>query len=287
MPRISTEFPSASDIPNGLLVRSIKTDGLNADFFYSISDKPQEALILLGGSEGGKSWSDHTVHIQKFIQLGYAVLSLAYFGADGLPAHLLAVPLEYFTQAFHWLSSQKEVIPDKYTLLGVSRGAELALLLGSMYPEVKAVVAIAPSSVVFPGQPTGIRDALRGQHSAWSLQGREIAFVPLPYSLTTLRGMLTGRRTLMFEEALRNTAAVEAAAIPVEKTRGPILLESFTQDQIWPSTLMASQLANRLDKRGFGYSCKHTAHNTTHSNWSFEPCWTNILAFLRENRAVE
>lgn len=155
-----------------------------------------------------------------------------------------------------------------------------------MYPEVKAVVAIAPSSVVFPGPRTDILDALRGQHSAWSLQGHEIAFVPLPYSWITLRGMITGKRTRMFEEALRNADAVEAAAIPVEKTQGPILLESFTQDQIWPSTLMASQLVGLLNTSGFRYYYKHTAYNTTHSNWSFEPCWTNILAFLRGYHAV-
>jgi uncharacterized protein len=272
--------------PNALSAKSIKIDGLNADFFYNISDQPQEALILLGGSEGGKSWSDHTAHIQQFIELGYAVLSLAYFGIDSLPAHLRSIPLEYFTRAFRWLSSQKEVIPDRYTLVGVSRGAELALLLGSTYLEVKAVVAIAPSSVVFPGPPIGILDALGGQHSAWSLQGQEIAFVPIPYSWTTLQGMITGKRTRMFAEALRNTDVTEAAAIPVEKTQGPILLESFTQDQIWPSTLMASQLVGRLKDNGFRYYSKHSAHDTTHSNWSFEPCWKNILAFLKEYRRV-
>jgi uncharacterized protein len=270
--------------PNALSAKSIRIDGLNADLFHTISDKPQETLILLGGSEGGKSWSDHTAHIQQFIELGYAVLSLAYFGMDSLPAHLRSIPLEYFTSTFRWLASQKEVIPNKYTLIGVSRGAELALLLGSMFPEVKAVVAIAPSSVVFPGPPTGILDALRGQHSAWSLHGQEIAFVPIPYSWITLQGMITGKRTRMFAEALRNVHATETAAIPVEKTQGPILLESFTQDQIWPSTLMANQIVGRLKDNGFRYYSKHSAHNTTHSNWSFEPCWTNILAFLKEYR---
>ena len=272
--------------PNALSVNSTRIDELNADFFYGISDKPQRALILLGGSEGGKSWSDHTAHIQQIIEQGYVVLSLAYFGIDSLPAHLRSIPLEYFTTAFRWLSSQKEVISTRYTLMGVSRGAELALLLGSMYSEVKAVVAIAPSSVVFPEPPIGILDALREQHSAWSLKGQEIPFVPIPYSLTTLQGMITGKRTRMFEEALRNTDALAAAAIPVEKTQGPILLESFIQDQIWPSTLMANQLAGRLKDNGFRFYYKHSAHNTTHSNWSFEPCWTNILTFLREYREV-
>jgi len=36
------------------MVRSIRIDGFSADFFYDMSDNPREALILLGGSEGGE-----------------------------------------------------------------------------------------------------------------------------------------------------------------------------------------------------------------------------------------
>ena len=83
------------------------------------------------------------------------------FGADNLPPDLRSIPLEYFSKASHWLSSQdKQVIPNYYGLIGLSRGAELALLLGSRYSEVKGIVAIAPSSVVFPGPPTGFLDLL-------------------------------------------------------------------------------------------------------------------------------
>ena len=257
-----------------------------ADFFCRPSGEAQPALVLLGGSEGGKSWSGHPEQIRQFVDQGYAVLSLAYFGVDPLPACLQTVPLEYFTQAFQWLYTQKEIIPGGVTLLGVSRGAELALLLGCNCNEVNAVVAIAPSSVVFSGAPKNILDALRGQHSAWSLQGREMPFVPLVYSWLTLRGLLTGRRTRMFEEALRNDAAVKAASIPVERMRGPVLLESFTRDQVWPSTRMANQVAYRLVDRGFRFYYKHNAHDTVHSDWAFAPCWKNILGFLKEQRAA-
>ena len=280
-PRQLSQSPPFSNLPNGISVRSIKVDGLDADFFYRTSEKPQKALILLGGSEGGKSWSDHTTSIQELVDEGYVVLSLAYFGTGDLPSQLRGIPLEYFDRAFHWLSTQKEVIPDNYTLMGVSRGAELALLLGTMHPEVKSVVAIAPSSVVFPGPPTGVLDALWGQHSAWSLNGHEAAFVPMPYSWTTLRAMLTGKRTRMFEKALQNARAVQRAGIPVENIHGPVLLISFTRDQVWPSTLMSNQLMQRLTNSRFGFYCEHASYDTTHSNWSFEPCWTNILAFLK------
>ncbi len=276
---------SASPVynPKGIAMRSLRIDGINADFFHGTSDKPQKALILLGGSEGGKSWSDHPEFIQELVVQGSCVLSLAYFGADDLPSQLRGIPLEYFSKAFHWLSMQKEaVIPNEYALVGVSRGAELALLLGSRCSEVKAVVAIAPSSVVFPGPPTGILDALQGQHSAWSLNGHELAFVAMPYSWTTLQGMITGKRTPMFEKALQNSRQVREAAIPVEKIQGSILLASFTRDEIWPSTFMSQQIMQRLRDNGFRFHYEHAAYNAAHSSWSIQSCRTRILTFLKE-----
>jgi pimeloyl-ACP methyl ester carboxylesterase len=267
---------------SGIVATALTCDGLNADCFYRPSNKPRRALILLGGSEGGKSWSSQTPHIEQLVDAGYYVLSVAYFGAEGLPGDLRAIPLEYFAKVFRWLSVQKGIVPDDYVVMGVSRGAELALLLASVYPQVKAVVAIAPSSVVFPGPPTGILDALRGQHSAWSLGGQEVPFLRIPFSLTTLRGLMSGNRTRMFEKALSNAHGVEKAAIRAERAHGPILLISFTQDQIWPSTLMSEQLTRRLAANGFGFQCQHRAYARKHSDWSFGPCWTSILDFLRE-----
>jgi len=269
-------------VPRGIAVRSVKTDGLDADFFHGTSDKPQKAVILLGGSEGGKSFSDDTAFVQELVGQGFCVLSLAYFGIDDLPRTLRGIPLEYFAKAFHWLSTQKEVIPDDYALVGGSRGAELALLLGSMYPEVKAVIAIAPSSVVFPGPPTDALDALQGQHSAWSLNGHELAFVPVAYSWTTLQALITDKGTQMLEKALRSSQHVKEAAIPVEKVQGPILLVSFTRDEAWPSTLMSEQIMQRLRDSGFGFHYEHVAYDAGHCDWSVKAFRPTVLTFLRE-----
>ncbi|MEN6426664.1 MAG: acyl-CoA thioester hydrolase/BAAT C-terminal domain-containing protein [Phycisphaerales bacterium] len=269
-------------VPRGIAVRSVRTGGLNADFFHGTFDKPQKAVILLGGSEGGKSFSDDTVFVQELVGQGFCVLSLAYFGIDDLPHTLRGIPLEYFAQAFHWLSTQKEVIRDDYALVGGSKGAELALLLGSMYPEVKAIIAVAPSSVVFPGPPTSALDALQGQHSAWSLNGHELAFVPVAYSLTTLQALITDKGTRMFENALRNSLRVKEAEIPVEKIQGPILLVSFTRDEAWPSTLMSEQIMQRLRDSRFRFHYEHVAYDAGHCDWSVKPFRPAVLTFLRE-----
>src|SRR5580692_10628666 len=269
--------------PGGESYILVNTGGLDADFFYKKSQSPQKAVILLGGSEGGRFWSYHPDFIQDLVNHGFCVLSLAYFGTNRLPKNLRAIPLEYFHQALLWLSTQRNiVIPDNYSLIGVSRGAELALLLGSRYSQIKAVVAIDPSSVVFPGPPTSLWDALGRQHSAWSEKGQELPFVRIPFSWTTIKGMASGKRTQMFENALKDTLEANVAAIPAEKIRGPVLLVSFKYDQIWPSPLMCEQLVKRMRDSSFIYYYEHADYNRTHSDWSIPACRKNILAFLDE-----
>jgi hypothetical protein len=52
---------------------------------------------------------------------------------------------------------------------------------------------------------------------------------------------------------------VQAAAIPVEKINGPILLLSGEDDQIWPSTFMARQIMKRLDAARFPFRHEHVS----------------------------
>ncbi len=159
---------------------STTVDGFNADLFWNDSSAPQKAVILLGGSEGGKGWSQDRPRVQQLVDEGYFVISLAYFAADGLPSHLRRIPLEYFAGVFDWLAARKGIVPNNCAIIGASRGAELALLLAGRYPQITCVVALAPSAVVFPGPPTSLWDALAGQHSAWACDGQEVPFVPMP-----------------------------------------------------------------------------------------------------------
>jgi len=282
-PHASVFSTPPANVPGEQSYMLVNVDGLDADFFYNKSQSPQKAVILLGGSEGGRFWSYHPDFIQDLVHQGFCVLSLAYFGTNTLPTSLRAIPLEYFQRAFLWLSAQKNiVVPDNYSIIGVSRGAELALLLGSRCAQIKAVVAIDPSSVVFPGPPTSLLDAIGKQHSAWSEKGRELPFVRIPLSWTTIKGMASGKRTKMFENALKDTLGVKAAAIQAEKIQGPILLISFKHDQIWPSALMCEQIAIRLHDSGFICYYEHADYNGGHSDWSIPACHNKILAFLHE-----
>jgi len=282
-----TPTPPGLAFDSSLPGRNITENGLNADFFCNESARPRKVVIMVGGSGGGKEWSAATVLIRRLLGEGYCVLSLAYFRAPGLPEDLREIPLEYFANAFRWLAEQEAVYPDDYAFIGISRGGEATLLLASRYSQIKAVVALVPSYVVFPGNPTGFFDALAGQHSAWSYQGQPLPFVPMPVSLTSARGLLTvwtgsPDTVSMFDEALQNKMAVEAAAIPVEDIGGPMLCISELHDEQWRSTLMCAQIMERLDQNGFPFFHEHISYDRPHG-WCGAECGEKIVDFLGEH----
>ena len=263
--------------------RTITENGLNADFFCASPGQHHKAVIILGGSEGGKHWSSNTAYIQQLLDQDYCVMVLAYFHAPGIAEYLREVPLEYFENAFEWLAAQAQVIPNEYAVVGHSRGGELALLLASRYPQIKSVVAIAPSSVLFPRSPQGFFAVLAGQHAAWSYQGKPLPFVPWPISLQNAPSLVTLHQRQLFEQALSNEQAVRSAAIRVENANGSILCISATQDEIWPSTLMCDQVVNRLERYGFSYYYEHSSHNYGQGWCGLEECWGKVIGFLEKN----
>ena len=219
---------------------------------------PHPVVIVLSGSGGGFDLDKAAVLSRH----GLATLALAYFGFAPLPAWLHRIPLEYFEAALTWLCAQPELESGRVGILGVSRGAELALLLGSMCPQVRAIVAYAPSSVAWAASG---RDKATGEVTpCWTWRGKPVPFAPLP-----LRGFMWRsafpvvalKRPVMFRNlfraGLRNREAVEHAAIPVEKLRGPILLISGGDDHLWPAAAMSEAIVARLRRNGGAHPTEH------------------------------
>ena len=173
------------------------------------------AVLLLGGSEGGMELRPTEPLLASH---GYPVLRRAYFRARGLPAALSNIPLEYFVRALEWLRS--ETSARRVVVIGASRGAELALILGSRFPElVDGVVAYAPSSVVNPGYSSPAS-------AAWTYGGK-----PIP----TIRPAEYG-----FAEPSNR-----AAIIPVERIRGPVMTVAGVVDMLWPAASYAVAIERR------------------------------------------
>jgi hypothetical protein len=124
------------------------------------------------------------------------------------------------------------------------------------YPDlVGPVVAYTPSSVVWAGIDF---NALRGaMRSSWSRDGQPLRFVPYPAGVaptTSERGMSVFP---IYERGLDNTEAVDAAAIPVERATGPLLLISGGDDRMWPAARMCTMAMERLARCGRTNSGRH------------------------------
>ena len=147
-------------------------------------------------------------------------LALAYFRFQDLPPQLESIPLEYFQNALAWMAKRPEIGDARVGVLGTSRGGELALQLGSMFPRIAAVVAYVPANVRYPS-------CCRNDGGpAWTWQGRALAYA-----------------------LLRQPSTKARAAIEVEHTQGPILMISGEADHLvaflWE---MADDVLRRLKR---------------------------------------
>ena len=256
-------------------------NGLIADLFTDPSPQPRKALMMLGGSEGGKSWSRIKKPVEILVQRGYAVLSLAYFKEKGLPDSLEDIPIEYFEGAFSWLSNQEGIIPDEVAILGGSKGAEAGLLLGSLFPQVKAVIALSPSHVVWQGIPKKQFGLGKNSCSSWSHYGESLPYLPYP-PVIKKSDILLLRLRQAHEEALMNSIQEKDAVIPVENINGAIMLISGNRDHIWPATLMGEKIMDRLTTQEFMHHFEHTEFKTGHNGLIMnKTCWRNIFDFLK------
>ena len=217
----------------------IREDGLVAEYFAADpATASRGAVLVLGGSEGGLSGSRGIA--RRLAAEGLDALAVAYFGEPGLPAKLDLVPTEPVGRGLAWLQARPEGT-EPIAVVGVSKGAELALLTASRDDRIRAVVAGAPSSVVWQGI-----DQTGGPTSAsWTAAGAPIPYVPYDMS-NGFQGIYR-----LYADSL-DKAAPETE-IPVERIVGPILLVSASDDGLWPAADMAGRIQARLTANAFAH----------------------------------
>ncbi len=233
----------------GIIRREIRDEGLHGTFMH-LDGAPRPGVLLVGGSGGGLAEDQPALLASR----GYAVLSLAYFMVPGLPTTLTEIPLEYFERALNWMKRNPAVQTDRLAVIGASRGGELALLLASMFRDIKAVVAYVPSGIVWPG--IGATPTL----PAWTWRGRAITAIEPAAPDPSLWSMNPAPMTPWFLESLKNRDSAERAAIEVEKINGPVLMFSATDDRMWPSLNLADMAVQRMNSRGFPHPYEHVSY---------------------------
>jgi len=188
-------------------------------------DGPTGVLVL-----SGSSGRVEVERCRVLAEAGATAASYRWFG-DAVDR----VPLESFDDALALLHERCE----RLVVLGTSRGAEAALLLGARHPEIDAVVAISPSDVVWAALSQE-----RPQRSSWTSGGEPLPFVPYDdaWEPDTDPPELVGH----YEHCLELYAdRVAAARVPVERIAGEVVLVAGGDDRLWPSLDFAEGVVRR------------------------------------------
>jgi len=247
---------------------------VQAILYKGIGNK-QPLVVGFGGSEGRNAWASRYWQKtrEEFIQKGYAFLAVGYFGSKGTPAILDKIALDEVYNAISAAKQHPLIDGNKIALIGGSRGADLALLIGTYYSDISCVIAMSASHAVFPGHTQDFTS------SCWTYKGKELPFVPV--NEAAIPFMMKQDLRSSFEAMLMDSIAEKKALIQVEKINGPILLMAATRDEIIPAVEMGKKMAARLKSYHFKHSYELAIYEGTH----VEPTrhFDKIFSFLAEH----
>lgn len=192
------------------------------------------ALVLAGSSGRVDS-----TRAELLARNGVIAESIRWFGGAGQHDGPWEIPLELFLGRVEELAKDC----DRVLVLGTSFGAEAALLTGAHSPLVSAVIAFAPTDVVWSGvRPDG------GTTSHWTLGGVPLPYVPFDETwehedeVPAFVGLYEASRR-------RSPQRLEAAGIPVERI-DQVLLVAGGDDQVWPALSMSESIKARRAEHG-------------------------------------
>ncbi|KZN45713.1 acyl-CoA thioester hydrolase/BAAT C-terminal domain-containing protein [Pseudoalteromonas luteoviolacea] len=248
---------------------------------HFIKDGEKHPLVVVfGGSEGGNTlakplWQPF---LNSFHDMGLSVAAVGYYGTESTPSQQVELSLEDIAARINTLAKDPYINENCIAVYGFSKGAELALLLGSHFDNINHVVAVMPTHVSWNAVKTP------SSRSGWTLKEQPLNYVDAPLlSWKMQRGNFTGEFTPAFEQALSSTHKdiISAARIPIEKNKGPILLVSAKQDEVWPSYMMSNQIIKQLDKVNYPHAYQHIALEGGHYTFNRDT-QTQVGQFLKE-----
>lgn len=199
--------------------------------------RPTAAMLVLSGSSG-------RVAIERAGLLaahGVAAFAPRWLRGPGI----CELPLESFTPMLDRLAEVSATVG----VIGLSKGAEAALLLAARDPRIDVVAALAPTHVVWASVGADGRGA--PQRSSWTEAGVPLPFVPYDNDWSPGSDARPIAYRGMYTRSLRTFAdRVPAATIPVERIKGQLLLAAGEDDQLWPSTTFAEHIVRRRVEHG-------------------------------------
>ncbi|GGU53505.1 acyl-CoA thioester hydrolase/BAAT C-terminal domain-containing protein [Lentzea flava] len=242
-------------VPEGVERLEVRENGLVGTLFAPEDDGGDlPGVIVLGGSEGGL----HETDAALLAAHGFVTFALGYFGMKGLPEHLVDIPLEYFGTAIDYLAERSGEIG----IVGGSRGGELALLVGSMYPQVRAVVSVVGSGVVTQGIGPGanLLQKLSYEAASWTYKGEPLPYLPY-YVSEELRAKIVNGEPVPLRLAFDTSDGIpEDTEIRVENIVGGVLLISSGHDDGWPCVELSEVAMRRLKDHEHPFPYEHVVY---------------------------
>ena len=249
----------------GVTRSEIQGNGFVGILFEPSGNGPHPALALIPGTNGARPMEPTAALLAS---RGYAAMIVGFMGFEGQPKALCEMPLENIAAGIRRLSAHPSVDGERVGVLCASVGTEgaLATLSGIEGLGVRAVVAIAPSSVIWQA----LGEGRPPKKSSWTLGGEPLPWVPMrgerlvPELIKNalLKGLSRHPRPSAlhlrsaYSAGLHDRTAVEKAEIRVERIEAPILFVSGNDDQMWPAAEMVAALRRRR-ARGKGSSDRH------------------------------
>ncbi|KAH0621093.1 hypothetical protein JD844_022120 [Phrynosoma platyrhinos] len=235
-------MPSSMDVPlktctverwyvaPGVERFQIKTGRVRGALFVPPGPGPFPGVIDLFGGGGGLFEFRASLLASK----GFVVLALAYFAYDDLPQTLTEVNLEYFEEASILLLKHPKVRGPGLGVIGLSKGAEIALAIATFLPQIMAAVCINGATCM----------------NGASLRFGDLHIPALPYSPERIVITEMGTIASLHVWGDPQDESSQASAIPVEKALGPVLFVVGEDDKSLKSKLYAEAAIARAKKYG-------------------------------------
>ncbi|XP_072272543.1 acyl-coenzyme A amino acid N-acyltransferase 1-like [Pyxicephalus adspersus] len=208
----------------------VREGRIRGTFFIPPGEGPFPGVIDLFGGFGGLIEFRSSLLASR----GFATLALAYFAYDDLPKNFDHLDLRYFEEAAQFVTSHPKVSGKGVGVIGVSKGAEMALAMASYLPQIAGAVCINGTMVL--------------TESIVSYGDMILPGIPLQKEkmLFTHSGAL--HTSHIYEDLKKNEN--QTCVLPVEKANGSILFLVGENDQTYDSSYFARMSVTRARKHG-------------------------------------
>ncbi len=175
-------------------------------------------VISFGGSEGNLN-----EHMAAYLtSAGYEVVSVYYFGQKDQPQPGESIGIEIYEEIYSYIIENCQNT-DTITILGASKGAQLALLISTHYDSVNNLILLAPSAYINPSDKLGY-------YSSWTYKGEEKEYLngktikPLIMSIVNIVLNKPQDQLVYMNELMNKSTNLEESRIKAENSNADMLL---------------------------------------------------------------